>query len=106
MLLVSGSGVKGKGEEGLNVCLGSRPSRYRIMQKSSTSLGPCNPKPKANMHTLLVLHPLRVVMAKEENYESATPGLPCTDFLTCPAISTYSRFASNFNGNWLIFICT
>ena len=38
--------------------------------KLFTSLEPSNPKPKAQIHFLLVLPPFRVVVAKEENSES------------------------------------
>lgn len=52
------------------MCSWSRPSRCRILGKLLTSLRPPNPKPKANIHSLLVLPPLRVVVGKEENSDS------------------------------------
>lgn len=55
---------------GGGMCSWSRPSQCRILGKLLTSLRPPNPKPKANIHSLLVLPPLRVVVAKEENSDS------------------------------------
>lgn len=45
----SGSWVREKEEEGLRMCLGSRPSTHRILGKILIFLGPYSPKPKSQI---------------------------------------------------------